>query len=96
MSKMLSKMKQAGLLAACALAAGGCKEAPQVQVATEYEVMTVAPTDRTLSSAYSATIRGRQDIEIYPQVSGTLTKVCVVEGQRVKKDQPLFIIDQVP
>lgn len=96
MSKMLSKMKQAGLLAVCCLAAGGCKEAPAPQVATEYEVMTVAPTDRMLSSAYSATIRGRQDIDIYPQVSGTLTKVCVTEGQRVKSGQPLFIIDQVP
>lgn len=96
MSKMLSKMKQAGLLAVCCLAAGGCKEAPAPQVATEYEVMTVAPTDRMLSSAYSATIRGRQDIDIYPQVSGTLTKVCVTEGQRVKSGQALFIIDQVP
>lgn len=96
MSKMLSKMKQAGLLAVCCLAAGGCKEAPAPQVATEYEVMTVTPTDRMLSSAYSATIRGRQDIDIYPQVSGTLTKVCVTEGQRVKSGQALFIIDQVP
>ena len=49
-----------------------------------------------ISSAYSATIRGRQDIDIYPQVSGTLTKVCVTEGQRVKNGQTLFIIDQVP
>lgn len=96
MSKMLSKMKQAGLLAVCCLAAGGCKEAPTAQVATEYEVMTVTPTDRMLSSTYSATIRGRQDIDIYPQVSGTLTQVCVTEGQRVKSGQPLFIIDQVP
>lgn len=96
MSKMLSKMKQAGLLAVCCLAAGGCKEAPTAQVATEYEVMTIAPTDRMLSSTYSATIRGRQDIDIYPQVSGTLTQVCVAEGQRVKSGQPLFIIDQVP
>lgn len=96
MSKMLSKMKQAGLLAACCAAAVSCKEAPTVQMATEYAVMTVAPADRMLSSNYSASIRGRQDIDIYPQVSGTLTKVSVTEGQRVKKDQPLFIIDQVP
>lgn len=47
-------------------------------------------------STYSATIRGRQDIEIYPQVSGTLTQVCVSEGERVKRGQSLFIIDQVP
>ena len=58
--------------------------------------MTVAPADRMILSTYSATIRGRQDIDIYPQVSGTLTKVCVTEGQRVKNGQTLFIIDQVP
>lgn len=58
--------------------------------------MTLSPTDRMISSTYSATIRGRQDIEIYPQVGGTLTKVCVTEGQRVKNGQTLFIIDQVP
>ena len=96
MSNMLSKMKQAGLLAACALAIGACKEAPTPQVASEYAVMTVEPTNRMLSSTYSATIRGRQDIDIYPQVSGTLTKLCVTEGQHVKKGQTLFIIDQVP
>lgn len=96
MSKMSSKIKQAGLLAACCLAAAGCTQAPPAQMQSEYEVMTVAPADRTLSSSYSATIRGRQDIEIYPQVSGTLTKVCVTEGQKVRSGQPLFIIDQVP
>lgn len=97
MSNTLSKMKRAGLLAACCLAAAGCQEAPTVQTgAAEYEMITVEPTDRTLSSTYSATIRGRQDIDIYPQVGGTLTQVCVTEGQRVKKGQSLFIIDQVP
>ena len=72
------------VMLSCCLAVAGCKQAPQVQMESGYEVMTVSPSDRVLSSTYSATIRGRQDIEIYPQVSGTLTKVCVTEGQRVK------------
>ncbi len=46
-------------------------------------------------NSYSATIRGRQDIAILPQVSGFLTELKVVEGQRVKKGQPLFQIDSV-
>ena len=33
---------------------------------------------------------------MYPQVGGTLQRLCVTEGQVVKKGQPLFIIDQVP
>ena len=96
MSKKVCKVKQGLLLLCCMVAATGCKQAPPAQMETEYEVMTVSPADRMISSAYSATICGRQDIDIYPQVSGTLTKVCVTEGQRVKNGQTLFIIDQVP
>ena len=89
-------MKQGLLLLGCLVAAAGCKQAPPTQMETGYEVMTVSPTDRMISSAYSATIRGRQDIAIYPQVSGTIFELCVNEGQTVSKGQPLFIIDQVP
>ena len=70
-------MKQGLLLLGCLVAAAGCKQAPPTQMETGYEVMTVSPTDRMISSTYSATIRGRQDIDIYPQVGGTLTKVSV-------------------
>ena len=58
--------------------------------------MKVETTDKELSTSYSATIRGRQDIDIYPQVSGTIEKLCVTEGQKVRRGQSLFIIDQVP
>ena len=79
MSKKVCKVKQGLLLLCCVVVATGCKQAPPAQMETEYEVMTVSPVDRMISSTYSATIRGRQDIDIYPQVSGTLTKVCVTE-----------------
>lgn len=39
---------------------------------------------------------GRQDIDIYPQVAGTIEKLCVTEGQKVRRGQLFFIIDQVP
>ena len=58
--------------------------------------MKVSTTDKELTTAYSATIRGRQDIDIYPQVSGTIQKLCVAEGEKVHKGQTLFIIDQIP
>ena len=48
-----------------------------------------------MESLYPATIRGKQDVEIRPQVSGFITKLCIDEGSVVKKGQPLFIIDQV-
>lgn len=95
MKNQVKRVWQMGTLVWC-FTMTGCKEAPQTQTEAEYAVMTVTPSDRLLSSAYSATIRGRQDIDIYPQVSGTLTKVCITEGQRVKGGQTLFVIDQVP
>ena len=79
------------------LALAGCKNGGEyTQPVAEYTTMKVAPVNKTLSTNYPATIRGRQDVEIYPQVSGTITRLCVGEGQAVKKGQVLFIIDQVP
>ncbi len=61
-----------------------------------YKTLKVKAEDRTIDTKYSATIRGRQDIQVLPQVSGTLQQLCVTEGQKVTKGQTLFIIDQVP
>ena len=79
------------LLSSC-----GGKNAQMQMPAANFETMKVAKKDVTMSTKYSATIRGRQDIDIMPQVSGTLTKLCVTEGQKVSAGQTLFIIDQVP
>jgi membrane fusion protein (multidrug efflux system) len=57
--------------------------------------MTVGECDATLESAYPATLRGTKDVEIRPQITGFITKVCVQEGQYVNKGQTLFVIDQV-
>lgn len=63
--------------------------------AAEYAVITVEPTESVLNSNYPATIRGRQDIEIRPNVSGFITKLYVDEGSVVSKGQRLFQIDPV-
>ncbi|HIY68824.1 MAG TPA: efflux RND transporter periplasmic adaptor subunit [Candidatus Alistipes intestinigallinarum] len=92
-------MKQTFVKAAVlaySLAAVACGQAPTAMGPGEYAVMTIATTDREIPTNYSATIRGRQDIDIYPQVSGTIWQLCVNEGQNVSKGQTLFIIDQVP
>ena len=92
------QLQQTALLALLAIA-GLCTGCGSGQVApheAHYATLTAATTSRDLSTRYSATIRGRQDIEVYPEVSGKLTRLCVTEGQQVKKGQLLFIIDQVP
>lgn len=80
----------------CSATLAACGSAPVVQPQSEYQVMTISTTDKELQTIYSAAIRGRQDIDIYPQVSGTIEKLCVTEGQKVRRGQLLFIIDQVP
>lgn len=61
----------------------------------DYAVITIEPTPATLNSSYPATIQGRQDVEIRPNVSGFITQLCVDEGAVVKKGQTLFLIDPV-
>ena len=61
-----------------------------------YATEMVRRQDITVYQKYSATIQGCQDIDIFPQVAGTITKVCVTEGQKIKKGETLFVIDQVP
>lgn len=73
-----------------------CNKAPQSTGSISYKTTTVESGNRILNQDYTATISGRQSVEIRPQVSGTITKVCIAEGSKVKKGQVLFIIDQVP
>ncbi|MFA6873599.1 MAG: efflux RND transporter periplasmic adaptor subunit [Bacteroidaceae bacterium] len=74
---------------------GGNQQAQQQGGIQEYAVATLAATNSELTHTYPAAIRGKQDIEIRPQVSGFITKVCIEEGSVVHKGQPLFVIDQV-
>ena len=62
--------------------------------AASFETMTVAKQDITLEQSYPAQIEGRQSVKIIPRVEGYLRQICVKEGQRVKKGQVLFVIDQ--
>ena len=61
----------------------------------EYAVRTITTQASDLETAYPATVRGVQDVEIRPKISGFITKLCVQEGQSVKKGQLLFVIDNV-
>lgn len=61
-----------------------------------YETSIVKPESRTLESFYPTTIQGRQDVDVFAQITGKIVKVCVTEGQTVKKGQTLFMIDPVP
>lgn len=78
-----------GMLTACTQPAPTSQE-------SGYKTMTVKKENRLLTNSYSAVVKGRQSVEIRPQVSGTITEICVKEGAKVHKGQVLFVIDQVP
>ena len=74
------------MLSACGL------DMPQ-ETQSSFETMTVKKTDIELPYKFSAKMKGSNDVTITPQASGQLMKICVTEGQQVKKGQTLFIID---
>lgn len=61
----------------------------------EFAVRTLQGSDVELNNSYPAVIKGEQDIDIRPKVSGFITRLCVDEGSVVKKGQLLFKIDDV-
>ena len=66
---------------------------PQVKQ-TSFETLTIEKSTIEVPIKFSAKMKGKTDVTITPQVSGQLTQICVVEGQRVTKGQTLFVIDQ--
>lgn len=59
-----------------------------------YPVMVAQKSNRTLKTGYAATIKGKQTVEVRPQISGMITKILINEGDAVKKGELLFVIDQ--
>ena len=60
---------------------------------SSFETMTVTKSDIELPYKFSAKMKGQNDVTVTPQVSGQLMKICVSEGQQVKRGQTLFVID---
>ena len=73
----------------------GCRQADGKQDAVQsYRVIKVAASPVEISESYSAAIRGRQDVDILPQISGRIIRLKVKEGERVKTGQVLAVSDQ--
>ena len=67
-------------------------DAPMPQQ-TSYETVTIKKESITVPMKFSAKLKGETDVTITPQVSGQLMRICVTEGDQVKKGQVLFQID---
>jgi membrane fusion protein (multidrug efflux system) len=87
------------ILALIALSLYGCSSAPQTQQAPpppSLPVATIVSGTETTYQEYPASIEGTVNVEIRPQVSGTLDKVFVDEGAFVNAGQPIFKINEQP
>lgn len=76
------------LLTACGNSQSGAKLGDN-----EFAVLALNSSSSNQTTSYPATIKGTQDIEVRPQVSGFIVKLCVDEGATVRKGQALFQID---
>lgn len=78
------------------VALSSCGHSPEIPVSNNYSTMKVALENTVLSERYAVSVRGKQNVEIRPQVSGQIMEICIDEGALIRKGQTLFIIDQVP
>jgi membrane fusion protein (multidrug efflux system) len=84
------------LLAILFAACSGDKVQVTAPAAPSLPVLALHSSSETTFVEYPASIQGAVDLEIRPQVSGTLDKIYVNEGALVQKGQPLFKINPMP
>jgi len=92
-------MKSRLLIPAIALtlfAASSCKEKVQEQILPQVQAIEIKDTSCIVEYSFPATIKGVQDVAIYPQVTGRIVNKPIKKGQFVKKGQILYEIDDVP
>ena len=86
-------------LALVALSLYSCSPKPQTAVAPpppSLPVATIIAGTDTTYQEYPASVEGMVNVEIRPQVSGSLDKVFVDEGAFVNAGQPIFKINEQP
>ncbi|MCD8288832.1 MAG: efflux RND transporter periplasmic adaptor subunit [Prevotella sp.] len=81
------------MLATLAVIVSSCGNSGGLGSDNEYTVRTASTQSTELQTSYPATIKGVQDVEIRPKVSGFITELKVSEGQTVSRGQVMFVID---
>ncbi len=91
------KIKSCLFVALAALALASCGKKSGGGLAdlqdNEFPVQTAGVSSADLQTTYPATIKGIQDVDVHPKISGFITNVYVQEGQSVSAGQPMFTID---
>jgi RND family efflux transporter MFP subunit len=94
-TRLLPRLAPAGAMLALCLA--GCGEEKAVELPPPVVTVTKAIEQKTEDwDEYTGRLAAVGSVDIRPQVSGYLTEVKFEDGDLVKKDQPLFLIDPRP
>ena len=87
------------LVAAAAYSFSSCNQAKGTHADPPPSSLPVYPVQASAATTYleyTATLEGKTNVEIRPQVSGYLDRIYVEEGAFVKAGQPLFKINDRP
>ncbi|MGM9733712.1 MAG: efflux RND transporter periplasmic adaptor subunit [Prevotella sp.] len=84
------------VVAVCTTMSVSCRRQEMKQDAGKYKTISITKSATTIEREYTSTLKGVQSVEVRPQVSGTITKILVSEGAKVRKGEVMFVIDPVP
>ena len=87
----------AGLFLASAYALQSCENSEKSEQhqnePVQAEVISLQPTDAVIDQIFPASLQGKDNVQLRPQISGYIDKIYVDEGAFVKAGQPLFRIN---
>ena len=69
-------------------------ETDAAEEAVPAELITIQRMNISSEKIYPASIEGRQSVKIIPRIDGYLQYIMIKEGEFVKRDQTLFVMDQ--
>lgn len=92
-----TNVKRSVLLFAVLVMTSACKnpdkETEQPTPSVEAEILTLQPTDAVIDQTFPASLQGKDNVQLRPQISGYIDKIFVDEGAFVRAGQPLFRIN---
>jgi membrane fusion protein (multidrug efflux system) len=91
--KYIPSILSAMIVALVSFACGNKQQGMQAPPPVNVTVQTVSTADAAYYDEYPAIVRGVQEVELRPQVSGYITGIHFTEGSQVKKGQKLYSID---
>ncbi|WP_394660653.1 efflux RND transporter periplasmic adaptor subunit [uncultured Chryseobacterium sp.] len=96
--KKYLKILNTGFLAAFAvfiMSCGGSKDQDRTEQAepVQAEIMTLHPEEAVVEQTFPASLQGKDNVQLRPQISGYIDKIYVDEGAYVRAGQPVFRIN---